>query len=134
MKEPLISIKLHNASRQYQAGSILSGESQIDAVDPTELEAVETSVLWYTEGKGDEDLGVHHFERVTAEAAGATLHELRQFSTKLPNSPRSYEGVLVKIRWCVRVRVFLRGGRNVFAELPFELDKMAVPETAVQPA
>jgi len=130
MKEPLISIKLHDSSRQYSAGGLLTGESQVDAVEPADLEAVETSVLWYTEGKGDEDLGVHHFERVTADAAGATLHELRQFSTRLPHSPRSYEGVLVKIRWCVRVRIFLRGGKSFLAEQPFSLEKLAIPAMA----
>jgi hypothetical protein len=49
------------------------------------------------------------------------LTELRKFSVALPASPLSYEGILIKLRWCVRVRVFLKSGKNYFAELPFRL-------------
>ncbi|MEX2137840.1 MAG: hypothetical protein WD894_01160 [Pirellulales bacterium] len=122
MKVPLVSIKIDNRQAAHVPGETLSGEYQIDAVEAAELDAIELSVLWYSEGKGDEDLGVHHFERRTDEDEDPTpLTELRKFSVTLPNSPLSYEGVLIKLRWCVRVRVFLKSGRNHFAELPFRL-------------
>ena len=122
MKVPLVSIKIDHRPTAHAPGETLSGEYQIDAVEATELNAVELSVLWYTEGKGDEDLGVHHFERRTDEDQDPMpLTELRKFSVTLPGSPLSYEGVLIKLRWCVRVRVFLKSGRNYFAELPFRL-------------
>jgi hypothetical protein len=127
MRVPLVSIKIDNRQAAHAPAETLSGEYQIDAVEPAELSAVELSVLWYTEGKGDEDLGVHHFERRTDEDDDSTtLTELRKFSVTLPNSPLSYEGVLIKLRWCVRVRVFLKAGRNYFGELPFRLG--TVPE------
>jgi hypothetical protein len=123
----LVSIKIDQRPMAHAPGEMLNGEYQIDAVEATELNAVELSVLWYTEGKGDEDLGVHHFERRTDEDEDPTpLTELRKFSVALPGSPLSYEGVLIKLRWCVRVRVFLKTGRNYFAELPFRLG--TVPE------
>jgi hypothetical protein len=126
MREPLISIMLDKHQQVFVPGETLRGEYQIDAVDPSEIHAVELSVLWYTEGKGDEDLAVHYFERLTADDAQTIgLHELRRFQTELPNSPLSYEGVLVKIRWCARVRVFLRNGRDAVAERGFQLG--AVP-------
>ena len=125
MKVPLVSIKIDNRQTPHPPGDTLSGEYQIDAVEPAELRAVELSVLWFTEGKGDEDLGIHHFERRTDEDDDATpLTELRKFSIVLPNSPLSYEGKLIKLRWCVRVRVFLASGRNYFAELPFRLGSL----------
>ena len=61
--EPLLSLCLAGSKRQFSAGDELVCEYQIDAVDPNEIQAVEASVLWYTEGKGEEDLGVHFFER-----------------------------------------------------------------------
>ena len=62
-------------------------------------------MLWYTEGKGDEDLAVHEFRRLSADNGyRADPHRVGRFSTTLPNSPLSYEGVIVKVRWCVRVR------------------------------
>ena len=43
------------------------------------------------------------------------------FGTILPNSPLSYSGSMVKIRWCARVRLFLRRGKELFFEQPFVL-------------
>ena len=129
MSQPLISIVVEGARRVQQPGEALSGKFQIDAVDPTEIQSIEVSVLWYTEGKGDEDLGVSHFRRYTPENAGnKPLCELRDFSTTLPNSPLSYDGLVLKIRWCVRVRVFLPRGRQAVAEQPFQLGN--VPRVA----
>ena len=121
MPEPLFSIVLDKSQRIHQPGEILRGEYQIDAIAPDEIRAVELSVLWYTEGKGDEDLAVHYFERHTADDADPTLHELHRFEVTLPNSPLSYEGVLIKIRWCVRLRVFLRQGKEFVSERDFQL-------------
>ena len=61
--EPLLSIQLFDHLPAYQPGDWLKCDYQIDAVDRGEVQAVEASVLWYTEGKGDEDMGVHFFER-----------------------------------------------------------------------
>jgi hypothetical protein len=133
MREPLFSIVLDKSQRVHQPGETLRGEYQIDAIDPADIRAVELSVLWYTEGKGDEDLAVHYFERLTAEDEGPpTLHELRRFEVTLPNSPLSYEGVLIKIRWCVRLRVFLRQGKDFVSERDFQLGEVPFAQT-VQP-
>ena len=118
--EPLISLQLRDSNRVYHPRDELTCEYQIDAVDVRDVQAVETSVLWYTEGKGDEDLSVHFFERrVAADAEDGDLCRLHRFHTQLPNSPLSYAGEIVKIRWCARVRAFLRRGKEVFLEQPF---------------
>lgn len=133
MKTPLIGIKIENRQAAHSPGERLRGEYQIDAVESAEVRAIELAVLWYTEGKGDEDLGIHHFERHTDEDNGAApLTELRRFEVVLPNTPQTYDGVLVKIRWCVRVRVFLRSGKEYVAELPFRLGDVP-PARAVLP-
>ncbi|GIW92313.1 MAG: hypothetical protein KatS3mg110_0354 [Pirellulaceae bacterium] len=120
--EPLISIRQHNARRIYHPGELLVCDYQIDAVEPEALYAVEASVLWYTEGKGEEDLGVHFFQRRTKfDAEEGDLRQLHRFQTVLPRSPLSYYGVLFRIIWCVRVRVFLPRGRQYQAEQTFQL-------------
>lgn len=130
--EPLISICLRGQRRAFLPGDELECEYQIDAVEKQELTAVEASVLWHTEGKGDEDLGVHYFERrVPADEDDRDLRILRRFRTVLPNSPLTYSGVIVKIRWCVRVRAFLRGGKETFLEYAFQLGH--VPHGALVP-
>lgn len=120
--EPLISIQLFGHEPSYLPGEILRCDYQIDAVDCQEVSAVEASVLWYTQGKGDEDMGVHFFERRSvADAEGGNLCQLRSFRSKLPNSPLSYVGQIVRLHWCVRVRVFLRRGREASFDQPFWL-------------
>jgi hypothetical protein len=122
MMEPLISIQFAGNKSSYQPGELLECDYQIDAIDREELQAIEASVLWYTEGKGDEDMAVHYFERrVPADAEEGDLRRLRRLRTALPNSPRSYTGMILNIRWCVRVRVFLPRGRHVHLERPFQL-------------
>lgn len=135
--QPLISLRVGDPRRVWRPGEQLEVEYQIDAVDPQELLAVEASVLWYTEGKGDEDLSVLYFERRTAgetpaDSEEGDLRSLRKVAVTLPNSPLSYQGAIVKVRWCARVRVFLRGGKESFFEVPFQLG--AVPRaTALAP-
>ncbi len=122
MIEPLISLQFLSADRVYRSGDVLNAEYQIDAVASDDILAVELSILWYTEGKGDEDLAVHFFERrVSADADDGDLRRLYRFKTVLPNSPLSYSGEILKIRWCGRVRIFLRRGKELFFDQPFQL-------------
>ena len=120
--EPLISIRIRDQHHHFRAGEELQCEYQLDAVEAKDVQALEASVLWHSEGKGDEDLAVHYFERLLpGDVEGRDLRALRKLITTLPNSPRTYMGVTVKIRWCVRVRAFLRRGKEVFFEQTFVL-------------
>jgi hypothetical protein len=136
--EPLISIQWLRPGRTYQPREKLAFAYQIDAIDPAEIAAVETSVLWYTEGKGDEDLSVHFFDRrVPSDAVDGDLRPLRHLECQLPASPLSYHGFLFKIHWCVRVRVFLKGGRDFNADELFQLGNIPAvtppPEATAEP-
>jgi hypothetical protein len=52
--------------------------------------------------------------------------------TILPASPLSYDGLIVKVVWCVRVRLFLAGNRQCSADQTFQLG--SVPRPASPPA
>jgi len=67
MNGPLVRIRLDGNGRVYRPGETLSGEFRLESLPPEEIKAVEISVLWHTEGKGDEDMAVHYFRRVSAE-------------------------------------------------------------------
>lgn len=122
MEEPLISIQFDGGKQSYLPGEVLRCDYQIDAVPAQDVQAVEASVLWHTEGKGDEDMAVHYFERrVPADAEDRDLRRLRRFQTTLPYSPLSYAGAIVSIRWCVRVRVFFKRGKESCHERNFQL-------------
>ncbi len=131
LRQPLISIQIDHGQQSFEPGEVLAGAFQVDAMDAAELQAVELSVLWFTEGTGDEDLGVHYFERLTSDdVPELNLQERRRFQTVLPNSPLSYEGISVKICWCVRVRIFSRQGRDFVAEKPFQLGSVPLVQAA----
>ena len=122
MIEPLLSLCLAGPRRTFAAGDELVAEYQIDAVEPADIQAVEASVLWQTEGKGEEDIGVHFFERrLPSDAEEGDLRPMRRLVTRLPNSPLSYRGAILSILWCVRLRLFLRRGREYVVEQSFTL-------------
>lgn len=122
MIDPLLSLCIVGPKRTFAAGDELVCEYQIDAVEPADIQAVEFSVLWQTAGKGEDDLGVHFFERrLPADAEDGDLRPMRRLRTRLPTSPLSYHGAILSVRWCARLRLFLRRGREFVVEHPFEL-------------
>lgn len=115
-------IRLGGLSNGYMPADSLDFEYSIDSIDIQTVSAIEASVVWFTEGKGNEDLGVHFFQRLTGEAiTSRDWQKPNQLQTLLPDAPLSYEGRLIKIRWCVRVRVYLQDGTELVAQHPFYL-------------
>lgn len=122
---PVIDVQFAAPGRRYSPGSEFTALYRIGGVDPQSVRALELSVAWYTEGKGEEDLVVHTFERIIDRDALRTALAGGRLETSLPSSPLSYEGIIVKIRWCVRIRVFFASSRDFVSEHVFELG--AVP-------
>jgi len=122
MSVPSVEIRLNRDQPVYHPGEVLSGTYRPRHVVGDQVQASEASVLWYTEGKGDEDMGVHAFWRNSVEA-GDWIDPVRPtpFQTTLPPSPLSYEGQIITIRWCLRVRLFLYGGKDVLQQYDFRL-------------
>jgi len=125
VNEPFVRIRFDGHGRVCQPGDTLAFEYKLESMAADEIRAVEVSVLWHTEGKGDEDMAVHEFWRISAEnGQPIDPRQPGRLRTVLPNSPLSYRGVIVKLRWCVRVRVFLTRGREVKADLGFRLGQV----------
>ncbi len=125
-RPPRIIIMLDGRGhRQYQPGETLAGSYRFDDVGGDDIRAVECSVLWHTEGKGSDDMGIHAFWRHATDA-GDWIDPRRpgRFSTVLPKSPLSYPGMLVKIHWMVRVRLFLADSREAVENLAFRLGNL----------
>jgi hypothetical protein len=120
----VIDVQFTAPGRRHTPGGAFAARYRIDGVDPRAVRALELSVAWYTEGKGEEDLVVHTFERIVDRAALRTALAGGILETTLPQSPLSYEGIIVKIRWCVRVRVFSAGGRDFVSEHVFDLGEV----------
>jgi hypothetical protein len=111
----MISIDLDRSPEAYSPGESLSFSVRIERATADLFEKAEASVLWYTEGKGDEDLEVHEFWEVSPEQMISFFCEQPHwFTTHLPQSPLTYEGRLLRINWCARLRLFIAtGGESV---------------------
>jgi hypothetical protein len=115
-------IRLLGLQPTYMPHDVLEFEYRVLNIERSAISAVEASVVWLTEGKGTEDLGVHSFQRLTGSALASTDWTIPQkVSVPLPESPLSYEGKLLKISWCVRVRFYLGDGTELVAQQPFYL-------------
>ncbi len=127
--QPHITIRLEGNGRTFPPGAPLRGEYWLEGLSPEDVKAIELSVLWYTEGKGEEDLSVHFFRRDLLDQLQHTDGRwIGRFDTVLPRTPWSYQGLVVKIIWCVRVRVFLVHGRQAMEELRFRLGNVSAPK------
>jgi hypothetical protein len=123
--EPALGLRLLNLQHGLLPGEQLEFEYSIQRVSAQLIDRIEVSVVWVTEGKGSEDIGVHYFEsRARAELVKQPLNRARMVSTTLPNAPLSFEGRLFRIRWYIRLRLFLANGREISAEQPFYLGGM----------
>jgi len=132
MTSPNIRLTLDHPAAQYQPGEELVGRYLVEGAQPSNPRAVELSVLWYTAGKGDEDMAVHHFERLVDQPTQALdLRVPHRFSVVLPASPLSYDGHIIKVCWCVRLRLFLPQGQETLAEIPFRLGNVPAPGAEV---
>jgi hypothetical protein len=120
--EPALGFRLLNLQPALLPGERLEFEYSIQRVSAQLIDRIEVSVVWITEGKGSEDIGVHYFESHSrAELVKKPLHQARIVATDLPNAPLSFNGKLFRIRWYVRLRLFLANGREISAEQPFYL-------------
>jgi hypothetical protein len=97
MNGPLVRIRFDGNGRMYRPGETFSGEYRIESVSPDEVRAIEVSVLWYTEGKGDQDSRLVS----TVELANPGENEVRPFNIRLPEGPFSFSGKLISLVWAL---------------------------------
>ena len=164
-----VIIQFERQPHDFAPRETVTGTFRTVDVAPEDISRFEFSVLWFTEGKGDEDLGVHFFKSLEkldevkdakdaeeiedaedaekiqnaeeepdaeqdSEAAGSSnqVYLLSSepegltyfFSVSLPSSPLTWHGKILKIFWCVRVRLFLKNGRDVMSERVFNVGKV----------
>lgn len=120
--EPALGLRILSLQQALEPNELLEFEYCIQRISAQMIDRIEVSVAWYTEGKGSEDIGVHFFEsHPRTELAQNPLSQPRRVAVQLPAMPLSFEGRLFKIRWCIRLRLFLADGREKIAEQRFYL-------------
>ncbi len=117
-----IMICLLGLQPAYMPNDELEFDYSVSNIDQSTITAVEVSVLWLTEGKGTEDMGVHFFQRLSGSSLSSIQwNQAQRVHVPLPESPLSYEGTIVKISWCIRVRFYFADGTELVSQEPFYL-------------
>ncbi len=124
---PALGLRLLTLQQVLEPGENLEFEYSVHRVSAQLIERLEVSVLWYTEGKGSEDIGVHFFRSIPrSELSKSPLAESHRVETILPANPLSFDGRLFKIRWCIRLRLFLCDRSEITTERAFYLGHLTV--------
>ena len=118
-----VSIALERLA--YEPGETIRGSYRVTMADRGRLEEVEVTVGWHTEGKGRMARGVEHREVHRPGVGSLDDDGSGTFSAVLPASPLSYDGVLLSIRWTVRIRAGLSASGQPDAEEVFRLGHVA---------
>lgn len=118
--EPALGLRLHTLQPRLEPLELLEFEYSVRRVDFAHVDRLEVSVVWQTDGKGTQDFGVHYFESLNgSELSEAFDDGPRLVATTLPSSPLSFDGELLSIKWCVRLRLYMDDNREIAAEQPF---------------
>lgn len=89
----MIELRVDGGRLDFAPGAVLRGT--VEWTGDVAPDAVELRLLWYTEGRGDRDVGVVDRMRIEAPAAVGSS----AFRFDLPSGPWSCSGRLVSIGW-----------------------------------
>lgn len=96
----MIAITLDKTPHQYCPGENISG--RIEWLELEDTDRIETRLIWYTEGKGDQDVGVAVSIPAKLTAPNGNL----PFELTAPSRPYSFSGKLISLIWAVEVVQF----------------------------
>lgn len=97
----MITISLDQSTTQYRPGETISGTVSWTELG-AETDGIEIRLLWYTQGKGNQDLEVvESLPRNITQPTGST-----PFEFTAPTRPFSFSGKLISLIWTIEVVVF----------------------------
>lgn len=122
-----LKIGIRGEKRAFQPGEDLGGAAgwELEAAP----QAVEVRLIWFTRGKGTEDVGLVETIRFDQPKAA----EARPFQFHLPATPYSFSGKLISLTWAVEM-VALPSKQSTRIEFIMGPDGREVVLTAAVPA
>lgn len=95
----MAQFELRFAARRdtFEPGETVDGEVSWQLDEPPS--SVELRLFWFTEGRGDQDLGVVEI----VPFANPQRQDRRPFSLPLPPGPCSFSGTLISILWAIEL-------------------------------
>ncbi len=95
---PRLAIRFDDDRTSYSPGETVRGRA-LWLYDKAP-ERIEVRLFWYTQGKGDRDLGIA--DTVEIDCAGAAAGD-QPFALQLPDRPWSFQGKLITLTWSVEI-------------------------------
>lgn len=94
-----LAVEIQNGANAFLPGETVEGTVSWQLDGPAQT--VELRLLWYTQGKGDQDVGV-----VSSVPFGSPgLQDSRPFRVSLPDGPFSFSGKLISLSWALELVV-----------------------------
>jgi hypothetical protein len=94
---PRLELQFDARRDTFEPGETVHGEVAWELEE--EPSQVELRLFWYTEGRGDQDVGVVEVLPI----AGPGIRDRRSFSFTLPSGPCSFSGTLISIVWAIEL-------------------------------
>ncbi len=92
-----IQIETRDGATAFAPGETVEGTASWQLETPART--VELRLFWYTQGKGDQDVGVV----ATVPFPEPALRDRRGFRIPLPAGPYSFSGKLISLLWALEV-------------------------------
>ncbi len=92
-----IQVETADGVTSFLPGATVEGKT-FWRLDPPP-ESVELRLFWYTEGKGDQDVGIVE----AIPFADPAREDRRSFQLRLPEGPFSFSGKLISLTWAIEV-------------------------------
>jgi hypothetical protein len=92
-----MTIEIPDGANAFLPGETVEGTASWQLERPAET--LELRLFWYTEGKGDQDVGVVS----TVPFANPSLQDRRPFRVTLPEGPISFSGKLISLSWALEL-------------------------------
>jgi hypothetical protein len=89
-----ITIETRDGATVFAPGEVIAGTVSWHLAG---AQSIELRLLWYTEGKGDQDSRLV----TTVELGHPGGNEVRPFNIRLPEGPFSFSGKLISLLWAL---------------------------------
>jgi hypothetical protein len=116
--EPL-AIEIRDGANAFLPGEVVEGTVSWQLGQPAVT--AELRLFWYTQGKGDQDVGVVS----TVPFANPGLQDRRAFRVSLPDGPFSFSGKLISLVWALEL-VIEPGSRASRTEITVSPTRMEI--------
>lgn len=92
-----LSIKTNENKTRFSPGEQVIGTVMWNVA--RQLKSIELRLFWYTQGKGDQDVGIVDFVAFDSPEPDGQ----RDFSLQLPEGPYSFSGKLISLMWALEL-------------------------------